>query len=210
MLVDEVRLRAATLLLSGPDDVTIDPGWTLCRSRTGAVIKLSELEPIRTMGTYATEDPGYAFGVSLADVTCDLRTGEVWVDRMVAVHDMGVVLEPDGALAQIEGGASHAVGMALRERVTMRADGTIAESGFVHHLIPTAVGRPVVEAHFLAEPEHSADRTGAKGIGEAAVVGGPAAIENAIANATGVHVQRMPMTPERVLKALEAAVRSAA
>ncbi|MCW2548708.1 MAG: hypothetical protein JWN96_3168, partial [Mycobacterium sp.] len=210
-LLDEVRLQAATLLDTVPADVTMDPDWTRCCSReTGAVIKLSELDPIRIMGSYATEDPGYAFGVTLADVTCDLRTGEVWVNRVVAVHDMGVVLDPEGARAQIEGGALHFVGMALSERVTVRADGLIAESGFVNHLIPTAVRRPHVAANFLPAPDHSADRTGAKGIGESAVVGGPAAIENAIAAAIGVHVQQLPMTPERVLRVLESVTSSVA
>jgi CO/xanthine dehydrogenase Mo-binding subunit len=204
-LLEQVRRQAAELLGTVPSDVVIDPDWTLCCSRaTGAVIKLAELDPLRILGSYATEDPGYAYGVTQADVTCDLRTGEVWVDRVVAVHDMGVVLDPEGARAQIEGGALHSVGMALSERVSLRADGTVAESGFVNHLMPTAVRRPRVDANFLTAPDHSADRTGAKGIGEAAVVGGPAAIENALAVAIGVHVQQLPMTPERVLRALEA------
>jgi CO/xanthine dehydrogenase Mo-binding subunit len=142
-------------------------------------------------------------------VTCDLRTGEVWVDRVIAVHDMGEVLDLDAARAQIEGGALHFVGMSLSERVTIRADGNVAETGFVNHLIPTAVRRPRVDAHFLPAPDHSADRTGAKGIGESAVVGGPAAIENAIAAAIGVHVQRLPMTPERVLRAVDSLTGSA-
>jgi CO/xanthine dehydrogenase Mo-binding subunit len=204
-LLDEVRRQAAVLLATTASDVAIDPDWTFCNSRrTGAVVKLAELAPIRILGSYATADPGYAYGVTLAEVTCDLRTGDVWVDRVVAVHDMGVVLDPEGARAQIEGGALHFVGMALSEHVTVRADGTVAETGFVNHLMPTAVRRPRVEAHFLSAPEHRADRTGAKGIGEAAVVGGPAAIENALAAAIGMHVGQMPMTPERVLRKLEA------
>jgi CO/xanthine dehydrogenase Mo-binding subunit len=210
-LLEEVRRQAGMQLATVPGDVVIDPDWTYCRSReTGAVIKLAELDPIRIVGSYATEDPGYAFGTTFAEVTCDLRTGEVRVDRMVAVHDMGVVLDPDGARAQIEGGASHAIGMALSERITVRADASVTESGFVNHLMPTAERRAKVEAHFLTAPDHLADRTGAKGIGESAVVGGPAAIENAIAAATGVHVRQLPMTPERLLRALETAVSSAA
>ena len=210
-LLAEVRSRAATLLETVPADVTIDPDWTRCCSHaTGACIKLAELEPIRIVGSYATDDPGYAYGVTLAGVTCDVRTGEVSVDRVVAVHDLGEVLDPEGARAQIEGGALHFVGMALSERVTIRADGTVAETGFVNHLIPTSVRRPHVDANFLPAPQHSADRTGAKGIGEAAVVGGPAAIENAIAAAIGTHVQQLPMTPERVLRALEAATSDSA
>jgi CO/xanthine dehydrogenase Mo-binding subunit len=204
MLREQVLDQAAKLLNTEPSDVTVDGDWALCLSRaSGAVIKLAELDPMRVVGSHSTNDPALAYGVSMADVTCDLWTGEVRVDRMVGLHDLGIVIDPDGARAQIEGGALHAVGMALSERVSMRADGTIAESGFVNHLMPTAVRRPRVDAHFLAAPEHSAVGTGAKGIGEAAVLGGPAAIENAVAAAIGVHVQQLPMTPERVLRALE-------
>jgi CO/xanthine dehydrogenase Mo-binding subunit len=211
MLLEQVRQQAARMLNTEPADVAVEEDWTLCRSRkTGAAIKLSELDPMRVVGSHSTNDPALAYGVALADVTCDLRTGDVRVDQMVGLHDLGIVIDPDGARAQIEGGALHAVGMALSERVSMRADGTIAESGFVNHLMPTAVRRPRVEAHFLPVPEHSAAGTGAKGIGEAAVLGGPAAIENAIAAAIGIHVQQLPMTPERVLRALEASTESAA
>ena len=209
MLRDEVVRQGAEHLDTSPQDIAIDPDWDVFRSRaTGLEAKLAELNPIRVVGSYSTDDPGMAFGVQQADVTCDLRTGEVRVLRMVAVHDVGVVLDLDGATAQVEGGVLQAVGGALSERISFRADGTIAETGFVNHLMPTAVNRPEVSVHFLeavleAGPRKP-DRTGAKGIGEAAVLGGAAAIANAVADATGVRVRIMPLTGERVLRAVSA------
>ena len=203
LLLEEVTRRGAQHLGTSPRDISIDADWDVFRSReSGVEAKLAELDPIRVVGRYSTDDPGLAFGVQQADVTCDVRTGEVRVRRMVAVHDAGVVLDLDGATAQVEGGVLHAVGGALSERISFRPDGTIAETGYVNHLMPTAVNRPEVSVHFLDGGPRKADRTGAKGIGEAAVLGGAAAVANAVADATGVRVRAMPLTGERVLQEL--------
>ena len=119
------------------------------------------------------------------------------------MHDIGVVQDFDGAKAQIEGAVVQAVGAALSERVTFRGDGSVVERGFLTHLIPTCVAIPEVDVTFLdAAPIEGA--TGAKGLGEASVIGVPAAIGNAIASAVGARVGVLPITPERLTRAIEA------
>jgi CO/xanthine dehydrogenase Mo-binding subunit/aerobic-type carbon monoxide dehydrogenase small subunit (CoxS/CutS family) len=205
-----VEVSAKALSVSHEEiDVDFDAG--LARAG-GREVKLGDLGAVRVMGRYSTEDPGLAFGAQAAEVDCDARTGQVRVRRIAAVHDAGTVLDAEGARAQVVGGVVQAVGAALSEVATFGADGAVSEAGFVSHLVPTAVGLPEITVEFLAAPEPGAGRgagtatgatTGAKGVGEAAVMGGAAAIANAVARVTGVRTREVPLTPERVLRALE-------
>ncbi|MCU1656715.1 MAG: hypothetical protein JWO57_1371 [Pseudonocardiales bacterium] len=204
----EVLARGARLLAVAPDVVELDAEWTVIRDGQHEV-KVSELDPIRVCAEYATTDPGLAFGAQLAQVRCDPRTGAVRVQRVVAVHDAGVVLDEDGARAQVEGAVVQGIGAALSERATFRPDGSIAESGFVNHLVPTAVGLPAVSVSFLPAAASTGSTTGAKGIGEAAIMGIAAAIGNAVGSALGVRARELPITGERVLRLLENTTRDA-
>jgi len=200
------EMSAKALSVSGGEvDVDFDAG--LARAG-GREVKLGDLGAIRVTGRYSTEDPGLAFGAQAAEVDCDARTGHVRVRRVTAVHDAGVVLDADGARAQVIGGVVQAVGAALSEVATFGEDGAVSEAGFVSHLVPTSVGLPDVEVEFLPPPSPEHDSrgqaaTGAKGVGEAAIMGGAAAIANAVALVTGVRGRELPLTPERVLRALE-------
>jgi CO/xanthine dehydrogenase Mo-binding subunit len=196
--------EAALLLEVDPEQVEIAPDWTGLRVRDGEdTVKISELPPLRVVGAHETSDPGLAYGVQCADVTVDTHTGTVTVDRIIAVHDIGVVQDYDGAKAQIEGAAVQGIGAALSERATFRGDGSVVERGFLTHLIPTCVAIPPVDVAFLDAPP-MVGATGAKGLGEASIIGIPAAIGNAVAAAIGTRPRALPITPERLTRAIEA------
>lgn len=145
----------------------------------------------------------YAFGAQCAEVEVDQVTGAVRVLRVWSAHDVGRAINPMLAEGQIEGGVVHGVGYALYECMAWDDDGRLANPSLADYRMPGAHEAPAIYPLVIETPEASGP-FGAKGVGEMAIVGMPAAIANAIRNATQRRLRRMPFTPERVLEALEA------
>jgi len=144
--------------------------------------------------------PVYSYGVQVADVEVDTRTGEVALRRVYAVHDVGKAVNPAGVEAQIEGGVVMGAGMALTEEVRMRR-GIPWNANFTDYILPTTVDSPEILTEIVESP-NAMGPFGAKGVGESALVPTAAAIANAIRDATGARVTQLPMTADRVLAAL--------
>ena len=132
----------------------------------------------------------------------DQRTGVVRVEKMAAAHDYGRVLNPMGAEGQIEGGVAHALGTALTEG-TVDDDGLQANPHLLDYKLQTAADVPPIEIAFIETTVPDGGPGGSKGVGEPPVVPTGGAVANAIANATGTRVRRLPMTPPRVWDAIE-------
>lgn len=142
----------------------------------------------------------YAWATNIVDIEVDTETGVVEVKRVVAAHDVGRAVNLSGVEGQIEGGSVQGIGYALLEEILCQ-DGVIQNPEFGLYHIPTAEDAPkiesiVVEAHFDGGP------FGAKGFGEQPLMGIAPAIANAVADAIGVRFSELPITPERVLAAL--------
>jgi CO/xanthine dehydrogenase Mo-binding subunit len=146
--------------------------------------------------------PVYSYGVQVADVEVDIRTGEVTLRRVYAVHDVGKAVNPSGVEGQIEGGVAMGAGMALSEEVRMR-QGIPWNANFTDYILPTAVDTPEIFAEIVESP-NAMGPFGAKGVGESALVPTAAAIANAIRDAIGVRLTQLPMTADRVLAAIRA------
>jgi len=144
--------------------------------------------------------PVYSYGVQVADVEVDRRTGEVTLVRVYAVHDVGKAVNPSGVEGQIEGGVAMGAGMALTEEVQMR-QGIPWNANFTDYILPTAVDTPAIIAEIVESP-NAMGPFGAKGVGESSLVPTAAAIANAIRDAVGVRLTQLPMTADRVLAAL--------
>ncbi len=143
------------------------------------------------------------FGAHFARVEVDLRTGEVFVERIVAVHDIGRIMNPLTATSQVRGGVIQAIGFALtEERVLDRRSGRVLNADLEEYKVPTVRDVPPIVVRFVDVPDSRANNLGAKGLGEPPIIPTAAAIANAIANATGARVRSTPMTPARVLAAL--------
>jgi CO/xanthine dehydrogenase Mo-binding subunit len=146
--------------------------------------------------------PDYTFGAHAADVEVDTDTGEVRVLAYAAAHDVGRAINPLRVEGQIQGGAYQGLGYALGEELVVQ-DGHTASTLLASYLLPTAADLPDVQA-IVVESGEGKGPFGARGIGEP-TIGNPAAtIANAVAAATGVRVTRLPITPERLLAALDA------
>ena len=146
----------------------------------------------------------YAWAAYVAEVSIDMTTFEVRVDDFVAVQEVGRVINPVLATGQIEGGVAQAIGWAVSEDVVWR-EGRMANGQMTNYIMPTSVDLPTIRVFFEEVPyEHGPG--GAKGIGELPMDGPAPAIANAVANATGVDVRRIPLTPEAIAALHEVAV----
>ena len=143
--------------------------------------------------------PIYAWACTIADVEVDLVTGEVRVTDLVTAVDCGKALHPVMAEGQIEGGTLQAVGWATIEEIKMK-DGGYQNDRLATYLIPTALDAPRIRT-ILVENPYSRGPFGAKGIGELPMDGPAPAIIAAIHDATGVWLDEIPATPEKVLAA---------
>ena len=139
----------------------------------------------------------------LSHVRVDRDTGAVTVLGHVIAQDVGRALNPALVEGQMQGGATQGLGWALLEELAYDEHGQPVAGSFVDYAMPTAGGVPPIDAQVVEVPAPDGPY-GAKGVGEAPVVGVPGAVANAIAAATGgVRPRQLPMTPERVWRAIE-------
>jgi xanthine dehydrogenase molybdenum-binding subunit len=145
----------------------------------------------------------YAFAAQAALVEVEQATGRIEVVRVASAHDVGRALNPIGCEGQIEGGIHMGLGYALTEELRLQ-DGRVLNPGFLDYKLLTAPDMPEILVT-LIETVDEAGPFGAKGLGEAGTIPVSAAVANAVKDATGVRVTELPMTPERVYRALRAA-----
>jgi carbon-monoxide dehydrogenase large subunit len=217
---DKARLIAAAMLEASPDDlewtkgrwfVKGDPeqGKTIQEIAFGAHGTVELPEGVDgNLDAEVTYDPPnltFPFGAYICVVEVDPDTGEVKVERFVAVDDCGTRINPMIIEGQIHGGLADGVGMALMEIIAFDEDGNCLSGSFMDYLLPTALETPDWETGFTVTPSPH-HPIGAKGVGESATVGSPPAIVNAVIDALepfGVRHADMPLTPARVWAAVQ-------
>jgi xanthine dehydrogenase YagR molybdenum-binding subunit len=146
------------------------------------------------------------FGVQVAEVAVDVETGEVRVDKVVAIHDVGRVINKLGASSQVEGGIIQGIGHTLsEERIVDPATGSILTRTLDAYKLPTIADVPEIVTDLVDIPDEHLTNLGAKGLGEPPIVPTAAAIANAIRDATGADVRSLPITREEMLRALREA-----
>ncbi|WP_067170058.1 xanthine dehydrogenase family protein molybdopterin-binding subunit [Microtetraspora niveoalba] len=143
----------------------------------------------------------HSFGAQFAEVRVDADTGEIRVPRMLGVFSAGRIVNPRTARSQFIGGMTMGLSMALHERgVLDHRTGHVVNHDFAEYHIATHADVVDVDAVWLEEEDAHAGPLGARGIGEIGIVGAPAAIANAVHNATGVRVRDLPITPDLLLR----------
>ncbi|MXR42335.1 molybdopterin-dependent oxidoreductase [Halobaculum sp. WSA2] len=153
---------------------------------------------------FEPERSAYAFGTHAAVVAVDPETGEVEVDRYVAVDDCGVRVNPTLVEGQIHGGVAQGIRQALHERAVYDEDGTLASGTMADYKVPDAGHVPEIHTEHTVTPSPT-NPLGAKGIGEAGTIAAPPAVVNAVVDALapyGVDHVDMPVTPPRVWRAM--------
>jgi CO/xanthine dehydrogenase Mo-binding subunit len=146
------------------------------------------------------------FGVQVAEVAVDVETGEVRVDKIVAIHDVGRVINKLGAESQVEGGIIQGIGHTLsEERIIDPATGSILTRTLDAYRMPTIADVPEIVTDLVDVPDPHLTNLGSKGLGEPPIIPTAAAIANAIRDATGADVRSLPITREEMLRALREA-----
>ncbi|PVZ15054.1 carbon-monoxide dehydrogenase large subunit [Actinomycetospora cinnamomea] len=213
---DTVLARArevvATALEADPDDVTaVDGGLGVAGVPDRAltwheVAAAADAQGVSLAAARDESQPGatYPFGAHVSVVEVDLDTGRVTPLRHVAVDDCGTVLNPVLVAGQQHGGLAQGISQALWEGFGYDTDGNPTSASFAAYLLPTAAELPSYEAASTETPTPH-NPLGAKGIGEAATIGSTPAVQNAVVDALaplGVRHLDMPLTPERVWRAI--------
>ncbi|WP_415183063.1 xanthine dehydrogenase family protein molybdopterin-binding subunit [Phaeovulum sp.] len=147
--------------------------------------------------------PDYTYGAMAMEVAVDTETGEVRILKCIAAHDVGQCINRAAVDGQIHGGIQNGLGYALTEEMIYK-EGKLVTPSFSEYLMLTAMDMPPIETIIL-ESHSGIGPFGAKGIGEPGMTPAAPAVANAIADAIGTRVFEMPITPERIVRALNAA-----
>jgi xanthine dehydrogenase molybdenum-binding subunit len=204
----QLRKRAAEKLQRRPEDLDYAAGRFHARDASGPAITLAELmQATLTDGAVvgrgvSTKLPlGVEIGAHVCDVEVDTDTGLVTILRYTAFQDVGLALNPAAVEGQIEGSVVQGLGWALMEGFDYGPDGRLRNASLLDYRMPTALDVPKIDCVIVETPVPDVPY-GVRGVGEVPIVPPAAAVANAIARATGVRLTHMPMTPERVLRAL--------
>ena len=209
--LEELRRRAGRLLQADPAALDYSQGVFMNPGPAGARISLAEIMQatltdgaILTTGVSTKLPFGVEVGAHVADVEVDTGTGQVTVLRYTAFQDVGRALNPTAVEGQIEGSVVQGLGWALTESFDYGEDGRLRNASMLDYRMPTALDVPAIESVIVEVPVPDVPY-GLRGVGEVPIVPVAGCIANAIARATGARVSHMPMTPERVLRAIQAA-----
>lgn len=143
----------------------------------------------------------WMYATQVADVEVDVETGRVKVLRIIAAHDAGTIINPEGAEGQIVGGVVQGLGATLCEEMHV-TNGVITNPTLVDYKLPTSMDIPEIVTAFV-ESYHDEGPFGAKGLAEPALAPTSAAVANAVFNAIGARITSLPITPEKILQALD-------
>jgi len=151
-------------------------------------------------GDAATRFSTYGYGAVFVELSVDEALGLVRIRRIRAAYDAGKVISPKLAHSQALGGMVAGIGMALLEHTVVDSrDGRIVNANMADYLVPINADVPDLDATFLTTEDQVPDPIGVKGLGELVIVGVPAAIANAVFNATGKRIRNLPITLDKLL-----------
>ncbi|MBK8822767.1 MAG: molybdopterin-dependent oxidoreductase [Anaerolineales bacterium] len=211
IVAERIRVRAAMMLnLDKHEDIKLENRQAIApdgRSVSMTEIALDSLhknnqEQIMGVASYVSPVSPPPFAAQFAEVTVDVETGQVTVDRLVMAVDSGIIINPLTASGQIEGGMTQALGYAVCEEMRYDDKGRAIERDFDRYHIFRADEMPELETIFVEtfEPSHP---FGVKAVAEIPMDGVAPAVGNAILDAVGINVDDNPVTPEKVWRALQ-------
>ena len=214
-VAEKARRIAGHMLEASPDDVVLADGKATVAG-TDVSVTWEDIVSRALSGRDLPEDvePGlteevqlrsggmnFPYGMHLAVVEIDPDTGSVRLDRMWAVDDAGVIVNPMLAEGQRHGGLAQGIGQAMFEQVVYDDDGNLVSASLMDYLVPTATSLPSFRLAGTVTPTPT-NPLGAKGIGEAGAIGSTPAVLNAVRDALGDADIQIPVTPEKIWRAL--------
>jgi CO/xanthine dehydrogenase Mo-binding subunit len=213
-VVEHLCARAATIWNVDLDAVEWSEGSAVLRNGAGEGKALSLVEitsqmrltggPIVASASVNPPSAGPAFGTHLCDVEVDPDTGRTKVLRYTVIQDAGKAIHPSYVEGQYQGGAAQGIGWALNEEYLWDAEGRLENPGFLDYRMPVTSDLPYIDT-VIVEVPNPLHPYGVRGVGETGIVPPLATVANAMRDATGVRFHQLPMTPPRVLEAIEKA-----
>jgi CO/xanthine dehydrogenase Mo-binding subunit len=211
---------AAAELEASIHDLEIEDGMVFVRGLPDRVVTLaqigkkgnlymSKVQPVLGVARPAFSQQAPAFAAQLARIEVDPDTGELTLHAFVVVQDAGKAINPLGVEGQMQGGAVQSLGMALTEALNFDDNGKLTNPSLLDYRKLTAADLPNIET-IIVEVPSPAGPFGARGVGEPPIIPAPAAIANAIEDATGARLTHLPLTPERIALELVAQAARAA
>jgi CO/xanthine dehydrogenase Mo-binding subunit len=157
--------------------------------------------PIQGSATVSPRSPGGALATHIVDVEVDPETGKVTILRYTAVQDAGKAIHPTYVEGQIQGGVVQGIGWALNEEYFYNPDGRMMNASFLDYRMPTALDLPMIDT-VIVEVPNPGHPFGIRGVGEVPICPPLPALNNAISAAIGLRLDELPMTPPKVLAAI--------
>jgi CO/xanthine dehydrogenase Mo-binding subunit len=212
-LVDELRARAAMIWGVDPEGVVWEDGCAKpASSNVGDFppMPLKEIAgkaaltggPLTSAASVNAGGQAPGFSTQICDVEVDPETGKVTILRFIAAQDVGQAIHPSYVEGQIQGGVVQGIGWALNEEYIYDQKGRLDNAGFLDYRCPVASDLPMIEP-ILVQVPNPTHPYGAKGVGEVNICPPMAAIANAIENAIGRRLTELPMSPPKIVAALE-------
>jgi CO/xanthine dehydrogenase Mo-binding subunit len=196
--VEEVRFENGHVLSTGNGRAPLSIAEIAAKfPRTGGPV-------IGRAAVNAQRASGPAFAALMVDVEVDVETGRVDVIRATVFQDVGRAIHPAYVEGQMQGGTTQGIGWALNEEYVYDGEGHLLNAGFLDYRMPVALDLPMIEP-VIVEVPNPGHPYGVRGVGEVSIVPPPAAIANAIAQAIGLRLTELPMSPPRVLAAIDQA-----
>ena len=207
---EQMMDRAARIWDVDSSEVEYDKATIRHKSDPELSIEFSELAsmlngtggPIVGRATVNPGGVGNAFAVHIVDVEVDKETGKVDILRYTSVQDVGKAIHPSYVEGQLQGGAVQGIGWALNEEYIFNSEGNMMNSSFLDYRMPVALDLPMIDT-VLVEVANPGHPFGLRGVGEACLIPPMAAIANAIYDAVGVRMTELPMSPGKVVDALD-------
>jgi len=209
MVVEQMKERAALLWEVRPEDVDFTDGMFTCKLNTNERLTFKGMagEMANTGGAITCSASDFQGGVgpqlsgNIVDVEVDPETGKVEILRYTTFMDVGQVVHKSNVEGQMQGGVLQGVGWALNEEYFYNEEGVMVNSSLLDYRMPTTTDLPMIDAVIIEVP-NSRHPFGIRGVGETPIVPTLAAIANAIYNATGVRLTKLPMSPSTIVEAL--------
>ncbi|MSO65801.1 MAG: xanthine dehydrogenase family protein molybdopterin-binding subunit [Alphaproteobacteria bacterium] len=214
-VVDQLKRRAAMIWEISPDAVDWKDGRAVPAGANAGnfpPLTLAQIAAVagKTGGPIGSEvslnaqGAGPSFATHVCDVEVDRETGRVTILRYTAVQDVGRAIHPSYVEGQIQGGVAQGVGWALNEEYVYDSKGRLENPGFLDYRVPVASDLPMIDS-VLVEVPNPAHPYGARGVGEVPIVPPMAAVANAIRDAIGIRMPDLPISPPRLLAAIDKA-----
>ncbi len=204
-LLKEMKSRLADQWEVAAGDVSYEEGTFSAGSESVSFVEAAGLvqreEPLMASSTVHPQDFGPGFSTQCVDIEVDPDTGKITILRYTIAQDVGKAIHPSYVEGQMQGGVAQGIGWAINEEYIYDDEGHLLNASLLDYRMPTSLDLPMIET-IMVEVPHPAHPYGVRGVGEVNIVPPAGAVANAVYQATGVRMDKLPISPANLLEAM--------